>query len=654
MLDRTRALRFFVSTRLVPLAVLMLAGTGCTVRQTSGTDAGTPTASCMRGRTFVCNGTVATACNPDGSDGARTDCATSGALCVEDVGCRVCTPNAGGCDGDVVRRCRPDGSGWDPLTTCDASMGEVCNAPTTSCINPCATAAAHHSYFGCDFWPVPTLNNSLRVIDTGTGMRTREAFDFAVAVANPQNTPVTVRALLGTRTLAMRTIDPGAIEAIPLPWDERLQPIAGATGEVESVSAPNGAYHLVATAPVIAYQFNPLEYQAPGSLTTTMGRTTYSFSNDASMLIPSGALTGNYLVITQPTHQMHQVLVDLGDPTHVIDVTPSSPGFMALVGTMPGTTNVTVTFSAHVVASVAGTAVSGYGPGDVAMFHLTQGQVLQITSAAPPTCAVSGSDHTVRTLGGTDYDVTIEYCDVGPDYDLTGTLVRADMPIELVSGHNCTFVPHNRWACDHLEETMLPLETWGTSAIVPITQPLRGEPNVIRIVSSHDGNMLTFDPSSVHAPVTLDRGQYVDFEASESFRVEGTAAIGVAQLLVGQDYAGYESTPANDIGDPSLSLAIPTAQYRTEYTFLTPTTYAESFVGVTAPMGSDVMLDGAPVTGLAPVGGSGFGVANVMVGGGAHTMTSSTGFGIVVYGFGSYTSYMYPGGLDLTTIDMPF
>ena len=26
-------------------------------------------------------------------------------------------------------------------------------------------------------------------------------------------------------------------------------------------------------------------------------------------------------------------------------------------------------------------------------------------------------------------------------------------------------------------------------------------------------------------------------------------------------------------------------------------------------------------------------------------------FGIVVYGFGSYTSYMYPGGLDLEAIN---
>jgi hypothetical protein len=52
------------------------------------------------------------------------------------------------------------------------------------------------------------------------------------------------------------------------------------------------------------------------------------------------------------------------------------------------------------------------------------------------------------------------------------------------------------------------------------------------------------------------------------------------------------------------------------------------------------------------VGSSGFSVARhelslVDV----HKMTSSTPFGIVVYGYGKDTSYMYPGGLDLKRIN---
>ena len=104
-------------------------------------------------------------------------------------------------------------------------------------------------------------------------------------------------------------------------------------------------------------------------------------------------------------------------------------------------------------------------------------------------------------------------------------------------------------------------------------------------------------------------------------------------------------------GDPALSLGIPTEQFRTSYSFLAPDTYTRSFVNITAASGQNVILDGSPVGGWTPVGGTGMQTTRVMIGGGAHTISSDLPFGIVVYGFGSYTSYMYPGGLDLEFIN---
>ncbi len=43
-----------------------------------------------------------------------------------------------------------------------------------------------------------------------------------------------------------------------------------------------------------------------------------------------------------------------------------------------------------------------------------------------------------------------------------------------------------------------------------------------------------------------------------------------------------------------------------------------------------------------------------MISGGSHHISGTAEFGIVVYGFGEFTSYMYPGGLDLEVIDVPF
>ena len=44
-------------------------------------------------------------------------------------------------------------------------------------------------------------------------------------------------------------------------------------------------------------------------------------------------------------------------------------------------------------------------------------------------------------------------------------------------------------------------------------------------------------------------------------------------------------------------------------------------------------------------------VAKLKIAGGSHLAESSSTFGIAVYGVGSYTSYMYPGGLDLKLLE---
>ncbi len=54
------------------------------------------------------------------------------------------------------------------------------------------------------------------------------------------------------------------------------------------------------------------------------------------------------------------------------------------------------------------------------------------------------------------------------------------------------------------------------------------------------------------------------------------------------------------------------------------------------------------------LGGSNMGVARVKLAAtGSHSLTSSKPVGIQVYGYGSYTSYQYPGGLNLRSIAPP-
>jgi hypothetical protein len=66
-------------------------------------------------------------------------------------------------------------------------------------------------------------------------------------------------------------------------------------------------------------------------------------------------------------------------------------------------------------------------------------------------------------------------------------------------------------------------------------------------------------------------------------------------------------------------------------------------------------LDGAPISGDTADVGSGFVRTNLEITGGIHRIVSESGdgFAINVYGVGSYTSYMYPGGLNLDEVVVP-
>jgi len=66
-----------------------------------------------------------------------------------------------------------------------------------------------------------------------------------------------------------------------------------------------------------------------------------------------------------------------------------------------------------------------------------------------------------------------------------------------------------------------------------------------------------------------------------------------------------------------------------------------------------VLLDTVPQTGFTPIGNSGYGLLRVNLaknGTGNYQITADEPFGITVYGYGDWTSFWYPGGLDLSPI----
>jgi hypothetical protein len=278
---------------------------------------------------------------------------------------------------------------------------------------------------------------------------------------------------------------------------------------------------------------------------------------------------------------------------------------------------------------------------------LERGEVLQLLTATPEDCDGEPTDTKDRLV--------FTYCKVSAAYDLTGTEVHAQGKVAVIAGHDCAFVPYDRWACDHLEEAMLPLAAWGREILVSMSEPADCTPpipNMLRVLSGADDNRIHFVPE-VHDPVVLARGEHVELEITGDVRVSASDAILVGQFLLGQDYEGVHTAGVFAKGDPSMSFGIPVEQWRTQYSFIAPETFPDNYVNIIAREGQLVLVDDRVVRGFTAIEGTDMATAALPVTGGQHRVESLARFGIVVYGYAPYTSYMVPGGLDLNRINGP-
>ncbi len=108
-----------------------------------------------------------------------------------------------------------------------------------------------------------------------------------------------------------------------------------------------------------------------------------------------------------------------------------------------------------------------------------------------------------------------------------------------------------------------------------------------------------------------------------------------------------------------MSPMVATQQYLQSYIFLAPTDYDESYIDIVGPPGTVYKLDGTPLLNPQTAVNASWSVTRaqlVAVMGaevGTHVLTASNPVGVQVVGYGAYTSYQYPAGLDLTLIAPP-
>lgn len=568
-------------------------------------------------------------CVPGAFDGCTAEgmqryCNPSGTAIIEDV----CPGNAV-CEGD---RCSMPECEAGLQRCVDTKQLEVCNAAGawvggefcprgTECFNGTCEALCElnkkiSSYIGCEYWSAD-LDNFEDALS--------KAHAIVVANVNPTIT-AEVQLWEGSSEIELLAGPQGAFERTIPPGEARIYEIPTGYDHSGTRHLQNKAIRVTSNIPVIAYQFNPLN-----NLDV--------YSNDGTLLLPTNSVGSEYLGMSWPLRG-GQVTIR---------------GFLTVVNSSGAPNRVTITASAEVVA---GPGIPKIAAGETRVFDLNPGDSLNLET--------SGVELEAARESGCLNDSVGPPASVTPCPDLTGTRISAELPVTVFGGHQCGNVVQGVDRCDHIESILLPIDSWGTTYVgtkfSPRATTLTPEPEVWRVIAAEDNTQVLTDPpiDGVHGR-TLDAGEWRQFEATQSFLLGASKPVMVAQYMVGSNWigipricnTGIDANNPTGIGDPAMTVGVPTDQFRTEYLVVTPNDYDEDYLNVIARKGRTVRLDGEPIAASAwvDVGTSeAWQVAVIEVQDGFHKLEADEPFGVVSYGYDCHVSYAYPGGLNVEEI----
>ncbi|XP_078613391.1 IgGFc-binding protein-like [Branchiostoma floridae x Branchiostoma japonicum] len=237
--------------------------------------------------------------------------------------------------------------------------------------------------------------------------------------------------------------------------------------------------------------------------------------------------------------------------------------------------------------------------------------------------------------------------------DLTGTHVTSSKPIALMSGNRCVYVPHEIRACDHIVEQIPPVDTWG-QRFVTVPLAVRRGGDIFRIVAARDGTQVNV---TGHAPRVLHSGRFweMDVRSDVYQSITSSKPIMVLQYSKGQDSDNINT-------DPFMMYLPPTEQFAADYTFATVdavgsvyTSYINIVIKTTEKAG--LSYDGHPLpssTRWVQIPGTDLSAAQLHITStGTHKIKHTSAivtFSLFYYGFSSYDSVGFPGGLRLAQI----
>jgi hypothetical protein len=364
------------------------------------------------------------------------------------------------------------------------------------------------------------------------------------------------------------------------------------------------------------------------------------YSSDGSYIIPTIGWGTDYVVAAYGS------LFD-GAGTYIYDL----PSTLAIVADQDNTT-VTITPSCDCRqctggndAGDANSTIVVYPNGVPVQFHLNRGQSLQMMPVKPTDTA---------------------------NFDLTGTIIHSNQPIGVSGGSVCTNIPSDFPYCDHVEDMMPPVRTWGetyyaTNNIQPAGVSGHDFARYLFISSQPNQTIYRYDWTTGQHTECIIKNQYGiywdELEGAQEFT--STAPFLVVSYMNSSTYPDGK----NGLGDPAECIIPPKDHYSHAIVFETPLSIGnivpyDNYANIIC-RDSDAkytLFDGKGILGLGaqPIDGT-FEIFNVPhIAPGAHTAVQDTnydpraaGIGLYLYGYGYDESYAWTGSFGTATFHSP-
>jgi len=274
-----------------------------------------------------------------------------------------------------------------------------------------------------------------------------------------------------------------------------------------------------------------------------------------------------------------------------------------------------------------------------------------------------GETITVRMNRGDVYSAMSR----GIDGDVTGAHITSTQPVVVAAGNNCAYIPNTVefCCCDHIAETILPVETWGTRyRAVPLARRKMGE--IYRVVASQPDTKVYVDGVLLATLPQVGGGRdmgWVEYASNSPKAVEFTAdkPVSVTQYNPSAYYDGNTNT------DPFSLGLVAESQYLTETVFATPAKdYPENYINIVADSATCSQIEIAvgastvwrplassqALTNALPFpehAGEDRAVAlTITITPGVYRIRAPRPFAAYLYGFGYFDSYGYPLGSIMT------